>query len=176
MWYVMWLCEGPETLWQSRQSFLVSDKPGTAGFSTPLLHAARAILPPLCGWVPTASLAQCPSMLEPNHTIRSLPTRTAGHAEWQSINATVDGATTRERWDPMGPRTQRSTVLDVVHGCSMLIWPFPSTCAYQATHMLNVCWTRQQGQLDIFLWSTQNLPGWEVIILTTGWQCNVHQN
>ena len=168
--------EGPETLWQISQSFLVSDKPATAGFPIPLLRTARAVLPGISGQVPATSLAQWSCTLEPSSmTICSLPIRTASHAEWQGVNATVISAVMRERWHPSDPFTQRNSVLDAVHGCSILTWPLPSACAYQATRMLNVCWSSQQVQLDSFLWSTQNLPGWEVIILTTGWQCNIHQ-
>jgi len=37
------------------QSFFVSNKPDTAGFSIPLLHTGRAVLLGVCGQVPTAS-------------------------------------------------------------------------------------------------------------------------
>lgn len=49
------------------------------------------------------------------------------------------------------------------------------TCDYQAPHTLNMSWSSQQEQGSMFLQSTHNIPGREVIIMTTGSQCSAHQ-
>lgn len=167
VWYVMWL---RLFLWGTRNSLINLSRHYLLVVSLALLafpfHCSIRPEPPC--WVPVSG---CPHPPLPSDLAHWSP------AAWQLV-ACPPGlpATPRSDKVSMQPWERGDTPLMTPALRGTQCWMWSMAAAYwlglslphvltKATFTVNACCSSQQVQLDSFLWSTQNLQGWEVITL-----------